>query len=80
MESPLGQFALSSKALELPDQSVTALAAAPVNIDPFVYLVAIGLENGCIHVCRWSSISGEGGDNWQTCLLLNNSYPFAVFL
>lgn len=80
MESPLGQYALSSKPLELPDQSVTALAVAPVKIAPHVYLVAIGLENGCINMYKWSSVSGESGDNWQTCLLLNNLYPFCSIL
>lgn len=80
MESPLGQYTLSSKPLELPDQSVTALAVAPVKIAPYVYLVAIGLENGCINMYRWSSVSGESGENWQTCLVLNNSYPFCSIL
>ena len=79
-ESPLGQCTLSSKPLELPDQSVTALAAAPVKIASHVYVVAVGLENGCINVYKWSSVSGESGDNWQTCLQLNNSYPFCSIL
>jgi len=79
-ESPLGQYTLSSKPLELPDQSVTALAVAPVKIASHVYLVAIGLENGCINMYKWSSVSGESGDNWQTCLQLNNSYPFCSIL
>lgn len=80
IESPLGQYTLSSKPLELPDQSVTALAVAPVKIAPHVYLVAIGLENGCINMYKWSSVSGESGDNWQTCLQLNNLYPFCSIL
>jgi WD40 repeat protein len=79
-ESPLGQYTLTSKPLELPNQSVTALAVAPVKIAPLVYLVAVGLENGCINMYKWSSISGESGDNWQTCLQLNNSYPFCSSL
>jgi len=44
-----------------------------------MYLVAIGLENGCINMYKWSSVSEESGDNWQTCLLLNNSYPFLQY-
>jgi len=80
IESPRGQYTLSSKPLELPDQSVTALAVAPIEIAPHVYLVAIGLENGCINIYKWSSVSGESGDNWQTCLQLNNSYPFCSIL
>lgn len=80
MESPLGHYTLSSKPLELPDQSVTALAVAPVKIAPHMYLVAIGLENGCINICKWSSVSVESGDNWQTCLHLDNSYPFCSTL
>lgn len=77
--SLLGQCTLSSKPLELPNQSVTALAVAPVKIAPHVYLVAIGLESGCISMYKWSSVSGEIGDNWQICLQLNNSYPFFFF-
>jgi len=79
IDTPLGQYTLSSKPLELPDQSVTALAVAPVKIAPHMYLVAIGLENGCINMYKWSSVSEESGDNWQTCLLLNNSYPFLQY-
>lgn len=73
--SPLGQYTLSSKPLELPDQSVTALAVAPGNIATGVYLVAIGLESGCINLYKWSSVSKETADNWQICLELDNSYP-----
>jgi elongator complex protein 2 len=73
--SPLGQYALSSKPLEFPDQSVTALAVAPMNIAPDVYLVAVGLESGCINMCKWSPVSSETADNWQRCLELDNSYP-----
>lgn len=74
--SPLGQYALSSKPLELQNQSVTALAVAPVNIAPDVYLVAVGLESGCINLYKWSYVSGETAGNWQTCVELDNSYPF----
>jgi WD40 repeat protein len=74
--SPLGHYNLSSKPLELQNQSVTALAVAPVNITPDVYLVAVGLENGCINFYKWSSVSRETAENWQACLQLDNSYPF----
>jgi elongator complex protein 2 len=74
--SPLGQYALSSKPLDLKNQSVTAVAVAPVNVAPHTYLVAVGLESGCIIICKWSSVGGETAGNWQTCLQLDNSYPF----
>jgi hypothetical protein len=46
-----------------------------VNVAPDVYLVAVGLESGCINFYKWSSVSTETGDNWQKCLELDNSYP-----
>ncbi|KDR08420.1 probable elongator complex protein 2 [Zootermopsis nevadensis] len=71
--SLLGQYTLSSKPLELQNQSVTALAVAPVNFAPNVYLVAVGLESGCINLYKWSSVIGETAGDWQTCLELDNS-------
>ncbi|PNF19334.1 putative elongator complex protein 2 [Cryptotermes secundus] len=71
--SPLHQYTLSSKPLELPDQSVTAVAVAPVKIAADVYLVAVGLESGCINMYKWSPVSTGTVDNWQRCLELDNS-------
>jgi elongator complex protein 2 len=76
--SPLGQYSLRSKPLELLNQSVTAVAVAPVKVAPDVYLVAVGLESGCINIYKWSSVSGETADSWQTYLELDNSYPFLI--
>lgn len=73
--STLPQYTLRSKPLELPDLSVTAVAVAPVNIAPNVYLVAVGLESGCINMYKWSSVSTGTLGDWQRCLELDNSYP-----
>ena len=73
IESPLGPCSASSKPLELADQSVTALAAAPVMLAPQSYLVAIGLENGSVFLYKWSPSSKEA---WERCLELGIEYPF----
>ncbi|XP_069675648.1 elongator complex protein 2 [Periplaneta americana] len=71
--SALGQYGVISKPLELSNQSVTALAVAPMKVSSDEYLIAIGLESGYIHLYKWSSAAGETEENWKKCVELDNS-------
>ncbi|PSN31401.1 hypothetical protein C0J52_24316 [Blattella germanica] len=74
-DSPLGPCSVASKPLDVTNQSVTAVAVAPITLAAEMYLIAVGLETGSIVLYKWSPCAEESAV-WQKCLEFDRMYPF----
>ncbi|KAK5645145.1 hypothetical protein RI129_006445 [Pyrocoelia pectoralis] len=67
-EGVLNQYEAIGNILEFKNESVTALAFAPVRLNHEGYLLAVGFENGTIKLYEWSSKDWKAFLTFDNCL------------
>ena len=75
-DSTLGRWQPNQPSLELKGECVLCVALAPRFVGGGRFLVAVGLESGCIHLYWWRPTGDES--SWTLITTLGKKYPLCT--